>query len=342
MRARETGRADGSDRGQAPSYVATPAGRVALFHQKGPGAPVIYVHGATFPTALSIRWGFGRDGTGAPGSPRSAGSAGSWMENLVGWGLDVYGFDFLGYGTSDRWQNGGGRPLGRVNHAVGALEAVVAAVRAETESTAVSLLAHSWGTLVAGQFASQWPEQVQRLVLFGPIARRRGEPAALDPSPTRDISIRQQWDRFQSEVPEGVPPVFPHDAFDPWAAAYLATDSGSGRRSPPAVRVPAGPFCDIAAAHAGHVFYEPAAIRAPVLVVRGAWDTLAGLADTAGLVEALTGAASVDHVVLSGGTHVMHLESGRHRLWRVVGSFLTASSPTHWVTDAPTGGEESR
>ena len=130
--------------------------------------------------------------------------------------------------------------------------------------------------------------------------------------------------------------------FEPWAAGYLATDPASGRRIPPAVRVPAGPFLDMAAAHAGQFPYDPAAIRAPVLVVRGAWDTLAAPADTAWLAGALTRAASVETVVLSGGTHVMHLESGRHRLWRVVGSFLTEASPSNSVTDAPTRGEESR
>lgn len=125
------------------------------------------------------------------------------MEDLAGWGLDVYGFDFLGYGASDRWPNEGAGPVGRVDDAIAALDAVVAAVRAETGSTAVSVQAHSWGTLVAGRFASRSPQSVRRLVLFGPIVRRSGQVAAVDPAPTRDISVLQQWDRFQSEVPPG-------------------------------------------------------------------------------------------------------------------------------------------
>lgn len=328
-----SGPAGGGEAGQAPCYVETPAGQVALFHQPGPGAPAVYVHGATFPTSLSVGWRFG-DG-GGHGTE-------SWMDNLVGWGLDMYGFDFLGYGGSARWGEGAEAPVGRVDDAIAALEAVVARVRAETGSTTVALVAHSWGTLVAGRFASRWPEWVGRLVLFGPIARRSGPSGVLDPSPTRDVSVQQQWDRFQSEVPEGIAPVFPRGAFEPWAAGYVATDPDSGRRHPPAVRVPAGPFVDIAEAHAGRFPYDPGAIRAPVLVVRGAWDTLAAEADTARLVGALTGAASVDHVVLSGGTHVMHLESGRHRLWRVVGSFLTDSSRANFVADARTGRGGSR
>jgi pimeloyl-ACP methyl ester carboxylesterase len=50
--------------------------------------PVVYVHGATFPSALSIAHRF--DGY-------------SWRDALCDAGFDVWGFDFLGYGYSDRY-----------------------------------------------------------------------------------------------------------------------------------------------------------------------------------------------------------------------------------------------
>lgn len=305
-------------------WVEMPQGRVALFHRAGRGLPVVYVHGATFPTALSVGWDFGRAVDPVPSSERGK-EAGSWMQDLASAGLDVYSFDFLGYGASSRWP-AASEPVGRVGAAAAQLAAVVDAVRNEAGVARVGLLAHSWGTLVAGRFASHWPERVARLVLFGPITRREraGAPGALPP--TRDISAQQQWDRFQAEVPAGEAPVFSRDAFEPWAAAYLAADSASGDRVPPTVRVPAGPFADIADAHAGHFPYDPAGVRAPVLLIRGAWDTLATHRDVGWLAEALAGAASVDQVTLSRGTHVMHLESGRGRLWRQASSFLAAGS----------------
>lgn len=308
-------------------WVAVPEGRVALFHRAGRGRAVVYVHGATFPTALSVGWDVRRAVGTLPESAREneAETAGSWMQNLVAAGLDVYSLDFIGYGASSRWP-AASEPPGRVSAAVAQLAAVVDAVRSEAGVAQVALLAHSWGTLVAGRFASQWPERVARLVLFGPITRREGEHAPAALPPTRDISAQQQWDRFQAEVPPGAAPVLTRDAFQPWAAAYLATDCASGARVPPAVRVPGGPFLDIADAHAGHLAYDPAQVRAPVLLIRGAWDTLATRRDVSWLADALAGAPTVDQVSLSGGTHVMHLEAGRGRLWRHVASFLSAGS----------------
>src|SRR5689334_14192996 len=49
---------------------------------------VLYVHGATFPSALSIAHRF--DGY-------------SWRDALCDAGFDVWGFDFLGFGHSDRY-----------------------------------------------------------------------------------------------------------------------------------------------------------------------------------------------------------------------------------------------
>jgi len=50
--------------------------------------PVLYIHGATFPSALSIAHRF--DGY-------------SWRDALCEAGFDVWGFDFHGYGSSDRY-----------------------------------------------------------------------------------------------------------------------------------------------------------------------------------------------------------------------------------------------
>ena len=58
--------------------------------QASAGAPkvALYVHGGTFPSALSIAHRF--DGY-------------SWRDALCAAGFDVWGFDFLGYGHSDRY-----------------------------------------------------------------------------------------------------------------------------------------------------------------------------------------------------------------------------------------------
>src|SRR5262245_3255200 len=76
---------------------------------------VLYVHGATFPSALSIAHRF--DGY-------------SWRDALCDAGFHVWGFDFLGYGYSDRYPAmneapQANPPLCRTQDASEQLEAVV-------------------------------------------------------------------------------------------------------------------------------------------------------------------------------------------------------------------------
>ncbi|WP_204260692.1 hypothetical protein, partial [Stenotrophomonas maltophilia] len=86
---------------------------------------------------------------------------------------------------------------------------------------------------------------VDRLVLFGPIVRRETMRAPPGFEPTRLVTVAQQHQRFVEDVPAGQPPVLLDRHFRPWAEAYLASDPASGRRSPPAVRIPNGPAADI-------------------------------------------------------------------------------------------------
>src|SRR4051794_27339379 len=182
-----------------------------------PRGTVLYVHGATFPSALSIAFRF--DGR-------------SWMDELVGAGFDCWGFDFAGYGHSDRYPEMDAppqptEPLGRVPAAVSQLTRVVQEILARTGQERLSLVAHSWGSLVAGRFAAEHPELVDRLVVFGPIARREqpGEPPPFEnwyPLPSD-----AQYRRFVEDVPSGHPMVLLDRHFARWAEAYLATEPTS-------------------------------------------------------------------------------------------------------------------
>src|SRR5512143_459186 len=57
-------------------------------HRAGAPRVVLYVHGGTFPSSLSIAHRF--DGR-------------SWRDELADAGFHVWGFDFLGFGASDRY-----------------------------------------------------------------------------------------------------------------------------------------------------------------------------------------------------------------------------------------------
>jgi pimeloyl-ACP methyl ester carboxylesterase len=291
-------------------------GGEALLLRRWPGAgdPVLYVHGATFPSALSVGYRFGGR---------------SWADRLHSHGFDVWAFDFAGFGGSTRPAQmnapaAGGPPLGRAPEAASRIGAVVNHIRWERGGARVHLVAHSWGAIAAGLFAGNEPNAVGRLVWFGPIAQRHieGLPSPDQIGAWRDVSVADQLKRFVEDVPPGYPPVLIEPDLAKWGPAYLATDSGASGRRPPAVRIPNGPQADIIAAMSGQLLYEPGHVVAPTLIVRGAWDNLCRDADAAWLLNAL-GAKQKADVVIPAATHLMHLEHGREGLFAATADWLS-------------------
>lgn len=127
-----------------------------------PRRAVIYVHGATFPSALSIAHRF--DGR-------------SWRDALCAAGFDVWGVDFYGFGHSDRTPEMGrpaadNPPLCVAEDAAKQLEAAIRFILDRQGIGKISLISHSWGSMPAGLVAGAHPALVDRLVLFAPIAQR--------------------------------------------------------------------------------------------------------------------------------------------------------------------------
>jgi pimeloyl-ACP methyl ester carboxylesterase len=279
------------------------------------GRPVLYVHGATFPSALSVAHRF---------------QDGSWRDALCAAGLDVWALDFLGFGHSDREpamaepaaENG---PLLLTTDAAGQLEAAVRHIHGATGGARVSLLTHSWGSMPACLVAGRHPDLIDRLALFGPIARR--DPPRYMPRPDgpawRVVTAQAQWERFTEDVPAAEPPVLSRSAFDDWAERYLDSDPDSRAREPQGVAVPSGPFIEILRAWHGELPYDPALVRAPLCVIRGEWDGLATDADARWLFDAFTGSPDRRDIKIGRGTHLMHLEAGRRALWRASAAFLS-------------------
>lgn len=280
----------------------------------GANRAVLYVHGATFPSALSVAYRF--DGR-------------SWRDALCHAGFDVWALDFYGFGHSDRYREmdaptEANPPLGSAEDAAAQLETAVRFVLEYHGSAALSLVAHSWGAMVAARFAGDHPALVDRLVLFAPIVRREARRyfARPDGPAWRLVGIEEQWARFIEDVPADEPPVLSRVHFDDWALRYLDTDPRSRARKPARVQIPAGPFVDILRAWHGELAYEPARVRAPVAIVRGAWDGLTTDADARGLFDALSRAPIKRDVKIGRGTHLMHLEAMRPALWRESVAFL--------------------
>jgi pimeloyl-ACP methyl ester carboxylesterase len=186
----------------------------------------------------------------------------------------------------------------------------------------LSLVAYSWGSIVCGAFAGRCPELIERMVWFGPIARREptGERTRLPG--WRPVSLKDQWDRFVADVPEGEPAVLSRRHFDEWGELYLDGDPESRSCSPAAVKVPGGAFQDIYDAWAGELAYDPAKVRAPVAIIRGEWDSLCTAADALWLFDALKNSPDRRNIKIARATHLMHLEENRFALYRETECFL--------------------
>ncbi len=275
------------------------------------GKTVLYVHGGTFSSGLSIAHRF--DGR-------------SWRDALGDAGFHVWGLDFHGFGLSDPYPEmaepaEAHPPLGRAADCSRQLEAAVSFICQQQNVPAISLVCHSWGTIVAGEFAGRCPELVDRMVFFGPIARRQPAGGQQRLPGWRLISLRDQWDRFVADVPAGAAPVLSKRHFDEWGERYLDSDPESRTRSPAAVKAPSGAFQDIYDSWAGELAYDPARVRAPTAIIRGEWDGMCPDADARWLFDAL-GSAEKRDIKIARATHLMHLEENRTALYRETECFL--------------------
>ncbi len=276
--------------------------------------PVLYVHGATFPSAVSIAHRF--DGR-------------SWRDALNDAGFDVWAFDFHGFGASDPYSEMDDAqdrhsPLCAAEDAAEQLTAVARFILERQGVPRLSLISHSWGSMPAGRFAGQYPELVDRWVLFGPIARR--PPRRYEQAPSaaawRVVTVEDQWKRFVEDVPFGATPVLSRRHFDEWGERYLDSDVASRTRTPAGVKVPLGPFNDILRAWHGDLAYDPAKVRAPIAIVRGEWDGLIPDDDARWLFDAFTASPIRRDIKINRATHLMHLEVMRPALYRETNEFF--------------------
>ena len=275
---------------------------------------VIYVHGATFSSALSIAHRL--DGR-------------SWRDALNDAGFDVWAFDLQGFGFSDCYPAmdepaDAHTPLCNAEDASAQLEAVVRFIREHQGVSRLSLISHSWGSMPAGLFAGKHPDMVDRWVLFGPGARRpprRYEEAPSGPA-WRVVTVEDQWRRFGEDVPPDTAPVLSRKHFDEWGERYLDSDSESRTRSPASVKIPVGPFNDILRAWHGELAYDPALVRAPVALIRGEWDGVVPDEDARWLFDAFKNSPMKRDIKISRATHLMHLELMRTALYRETNTFL--------------------
>jgi pimeloyl-ACP methyl ester carboxylesterase len=277
-----------------------------------PDRVVLFVHGATFPIVSAFD-------VDLPG--------GSWMDYVAQRGFDVYGVDVRGYGGSTRPAAMNGDPKASAPFAVtrDAVNDVTSAVNFIFKRRGIdklNLIGWSWGTTTMGTFAAENPQKVQRLVLFAPVW------LPVTPPPYEGAYRTVTYASARTTNTNGIPKerieeISPIAWYDKWWAATQATDPGGAGRSLPVLRAPNGVFKDFTELWAaGKPVYDPAAIKAPTLIVVGEWDATTPPARAQALYAKLTGAKTRRLEILPEGSHQMSLEKNRMRLIGEVQRFL--------------------
>jgi len=281
-----------------------------------PERTVIFVHGASYPSHSSFDVAI---------------EGQSWMDWLAERGYDVYALDLRGYGKSGRPPEmnrpaEGQPPVITTADAVDDLTRAVDFIVSRRSVSRVVLIGWSWGATVAGTYATQLSDRVERLVLYAPQWLRDGPPPsevdmarlpawrALDPRQARDAWLKGVPADRRDEV-------LPSPNFQTWLRA--TRDSDPQPPAPGQVRAPNGVVLDAMRFWgSGKPAWKPERITMPTLVIQGEWDGEAPPAMGMKLFTQLTNTPMKRYVNMGRATHAALIESNRLHLYRAIQQFL--------------------
>jgi len=121
-------------------------------------------------------------------------------------------------------------------------------------------------------------------------------------------------------APEAKRPLLASELFKGWGDKWLKSDPLSAEDQN--VGFPAGPSADIQDFFNGYSFYNPAKIKSNVLIIRGEYDRYPSNEQAYKLFSDMINVREKRYVVISDGTHVLHLEKNRSKLYANVSNFL--------------------
>ena len=280
-----------------------------------PERTVIFVHGATYPASTAFDLELGGL---------------SWMDYIAQRGFDVYLLDLPGYGRSTRpasmdGPGDQGQPVETTAQAVADSAAVAEWVMARRQLPKIDVMGWSWGTTIAGGYAAEHPDKVNRLVLYAPVWVPQ-QPSTVEPTKLgayRTVTADAAKQRWLNGVPaDKQADLIPSGWFEQWQRATWATDPKSNNDT---LRAPNGVVQDIQKLWGtGTPTYDPGKITAPTLMIQAEWDHDTPPLRSQGLFPALTHAAWKEYVLIGEGTHTVLMEKNRLQFFAAVQSFLEA------------------
>jgi len=302
-------------------------------HKYQAGAPaatgdkiLLFVHGATYPAETAFDLPI--EGM-------------SMMDLFVARGYDVYLVDVRGYGGSTRpvemsQPPKANKPIVHTTDAAGDLGAAVDYILKKRNVPKINVMGWSWGTSIAGMYASEHSDKVNRLVLYAPMWIFRSDTAlATGPQPAgaaelgayRLVSRDSAKDRWLKGVPaDKRDDLIPPGVFERWADATWATDPEAAKSG--MLRAPTGVIDDVMTYWmAGKATYDPSKISVPTFLIHAEWDADLPSYQAHALFAQLKSAPYKRFVELSEGTHTVMLEKNRMQFFREIAGFLDEVNP---------------
>ena len=285
--------------------------------QKSTDKGVLFIHGSSFPTMLAAGFEF------KPGD--------SWMDFMAQHGFLACGLDFLGFGASSRplamFEPAAAHPpLLRVPEAAREIGMAITYMHDSRRIREVNVVAHSWGTIPAADFAANHAAALSSLTLFGPVLPKPGAKPESEHvawfSMTAQERLQQLY--FADLLPRGLILLAPA-VTRRWARDFEASAPHVAGDAPGEIRIPDGPAVDFEALYAGVYSYSPSQVMAPILMIYGTYDVWANAPNAAAFLARFTSSPLKWRLCVDDGTHVMHLERNRVSLYEGVLGFIRAT-----------------
>lgn len=274
---------------------------------------LLLVHGATFPS-VSL---FDVDVGGL-----------SFMDALAQAGVDTWALDVRGYGGSTRpepmdQEPGNSAPLSRAIDAADDIASALAHIRGLRSPNHIGLLGMSWGGSIAGIHASR-NHDLDALILVAPLwlssipLRFDGGAPIMSHRMVDAAAYQAAWVGSAPEAHRNG--LLPEGWFERWAEITTATDPDAPVGY---LRAPSGAVADVREHWtAGRPLYDPAAITAPTLIMRGSWDVDVRRDMALDLFDRLTSARDRAYLEIAGATHMMLMEPVRRYAFSQIISYL--------------------
>jgi pimeloyl-ACP methyl ester carboxylesterase len=284
-----------------------------------PDRTLLFIHGATYPAETSFDLPI--EGV-------------SMMDLLAQNGFDVYLVDVRSYGRSTRPPEmdepaEANKPIATSDEAGRDLAAAVDYILAQRGVPKLDIMGWSWGTSLAGRYATEHNDKINRLILYAPAwtAQPPAEPPTKPTPAYRLVGKDAAKSRWTRGVPEDkVAALIPPGVFDQWWNATIATDPVGSKMNPPMLRAANGVNVEFDTFwRAGKPFYDPGKIAVPTLLIHAEWDADLPSYMAQAYFAKLTAAPYKRFAELGEGTHSVMLEKNRMQFFHEILGFLSES-----------------